>query len=215
MSALDALLDALASPHAPTTVRSRDEARDVHIADSLAGLEWVRGPRVADLGAGAGLPGLVLAAERPDWRVTLVESVARKARFIAETAAAMGLENVEVAAARAEEWRAGLGACDSVTARALAPLPVLCEYAAPLLLEGGRLVCWKGAVGDDEARDGRYAAEQLGLSAPRVVPVTPFPGSRNRTLWVFEKLAATPAGYPRRAGRAAKRPLSAPTLRQD
>jgi 16S rRNA (guanine527-N7)-methyltransferase len=209
VSAIDALLDALADPHAPTTVHSRDQARNVHVADSLAGLPYVNGPRVADLGAGAGLPGLVLADADPSLQVTLVESSGRKADFIRATAERMGLTNVDVVTARAEEWPEGIGEFDTVTARALALLPVLCEYAAPLLRPGGRLVCWKGAVDEAEARDGRHAAAVLGLSEPEVVPVTPFRGSRSRTLWLFDKVTETPVGYPRRPGIATKRPLSA------
>jgi 16S rRNA (guanine527-N7)-methyltransferase len=78
-----------------------------------------------------------------------------------------------------------------------------------LLVDGGRAVFWKGAVDEDEARDGRYAAEKLGLAEPRVVAVEPFAGSERRTLWIFEKVAETPARFPRRPGMATKRPLSA------
>ena len=207
---IERLLDALADSHAPTTVHARDEARRVHVDDSLAGLEveGVRGARViADLGSGAGLPGLVLAAALPEAHVFLVESVRRKAEWIAATAAACGLANAEAVWTRAEAWTDGRDRCDVVTARALAALPVLCEYAAPLLRPGGTLVCWKGAVDDDEAADGRAAAALLGFSEPEVVAVTPYPGSRSRTLWVFRRVGALPAGFPRREGMAAKRPL--------
>jgi 16S rRNA (guanine527-N7)-methyltransferase len=208
---IERLLDALEDEHAPTTVHAREEARRVHVADSMAGLEVpeVREARlIADLGAGAGLPGLVLAAALPSARVVLVESVRRKAEWIAATAAACGVDNAEAVWARAESWGDGRGACDVVTARALAALPVLCEYAAPLLRPGGTLVCWKGAVEPDEAADGAAAAAHLGLSDPEVLPVTPFPGSRNRTLWVFRRVGPLPAGFPRREGMAAKRPLT-------
>jgi len=96
-----------------------------------------------------------------------------------------------------------------VTARALAALPVLCEYAAPLLAEGGSLVAWKGAVGDDEAADGLAAAAELGLEAVGVRAVTPYAGARDHTLHVFRKVAPTPPRFPRRPGIATKRPLSA------
>ena len=211
-AALERLLDALEDPQAPTTVHARDEARRVHIADSLAGLDVdaIRDARlIVDLGAGAGLPGLVLAAALPHARVVLVESVRRKAEWIAATAAAAGIANAEAVWSRAESWADGRGACDVVTARALAPLPVLCEYAAPLLRDGGTLVCWKGAVEAAEEADGRSAAGRLGLSAPEVRPVTPYPGSRNRTLWLFRREGPLPPGFPRREGMAAKRPLRA------
>ena len=180
----------------------------VHVEDSLVALPWLPEGRVADLGSGAGIPGLVLAASRPDSRFTLVESARRKCAFIRDTADAMGLENVSVLHARAEEAR---GEFDAVCARALAALPVLCEYAAPLLVEGGTAIFWKGAVAAAEEGDGRAAASVLGLSPPEVVPVTPFPGSERRTLWVFKKVAETPSRFPRRPGMASKRPLSAPS----
>jgi 16S rRNA (guanine527-N7)-methyltransferase len=203
--ALERLLDALERPEAPTTVHERDEARKVHIADSLVAVDALSDAgTICDLGSGAGIPGLVLAAALPSARVTLVESVGRKCEFIRATAAAMTVE-VEVLHARAEEVR---GTWDAVTARALAAMPVLCEYAAPLLRLGGRLVCWKGAVSESEEADGRAAAEVLGLGEPVVMPVKPFAESVSRTLWVFEKVAPTPPGFPRRPGMAAKRPLN-------
>jgi 16S rRNA (guanine527-N7)-methyltransferase len=168
--------------------------------------------RLADLGAGAGVPGLVLAAALPGCRVFLVESVRRKAEWIAATAARCGLTNAEAVWARAEAWEGARGACDAVTARALAALPVLCEYAAPLLRSGGALVCWKGAVSPGEEADGRAAAAYLGLSAPEVLPVQPYPGSERRALWVFRRVGELPAGVPRRPGMATKRPLSAARL---
>jgi len=96
-----------------------------------------------------------------------------------------------------------------VTARALGALPVVCEYAAPLLREGGVLVAWKGAVEAAEEADGLAAAALLGLERDAVLAVEPYPGSERRTLHVFRKIAPTPDRYPRRPGMAAKRPLRA------
>jgi 16S rRNA (guanine527-N7)-methyltransferase len=213
---LEVLLDLLAAPEAPTSVHDPRNAVRVHIADSLAGLEVQEvcdASVIADLGAGAGLPGFVLAAVLPRARVTLVESVGRKCEFLRASAGAMRLENVEVVWGRAEEWHAGRGRCDVVCARALASLPVLCEYAAPLLRDDGVLVAWKGAVDDDEVADVAAAAAHLGLAVEAVRPVVPFRGSERRTLHVVRKIAPTPPGYPRRAGMATKRPLSAKKLR--
>jgi 16S rRNA (guanine527-N7)-methyltransferase len=213
---LDTLLELLADPGAPTSVHDPGQGVRVHVADSLAGLEVaeVRSARlVADLGAGGGLPGLVLATALPDARVHLVESVGRKCDFLRSTAAAMQLDNVEVVCARAEEWPDGVGRCDVVCARALAALGVLAEYAAPLLADGGVLVAWKGAIDADEAADAEAAAAHLGLAAEPVRSVVPFPGSERRTLHVLRKIAPTPPGFPRRAGMATKRPLSAKKLR--
>jgi len=213
---LDALLAALADPAAPTSVHDPARARDIHIADSLAGLEVpeVRAARrLADLGAGAGLPGLVLAVALPQAQVDLVESAGRKTAVVDRLIQAGDVSNARSITTRAEEL--GEAWFDAVTARALAALPVLCEYAAPLLREGGVLVAWKGAVGAEEEADGVAAAEILGLAREAVVPVEPYPGSERRTLHVFRKVAPTPAGYPRRPGMAAKRPLTAGSRRTD
>jgi 16S rRNA (guanine527-N7)-methyltransferase len=210
-AALAALLETLADdPTAPTTVVDPGLAVDVHIADSLVALELdaLRAARVlADLGAGAGLPGLPLAVALPETRVVLVESVGRKAAFIERCLEAMGLRNAEVVAARAEQWEAGLGVCDAVTARALAPLDALVEYAAPLLREGGVLVAWKGRRDPDEERDGAAASARLGMEIEEIRPVAPFPAARARHLVVVRKIAPTPPGFPRRPGMARKRPL--------
>jgi 16S rRNA (guanine527-N7)-methyltransferase len=208
---LAALVELLASdPHAPTAVRDPAEAVDVHIADSLAGLEVPRlaaAPRIADLGSGAGFPGLPLAIALPDARVTLVESATRKADFLRAAVQAAGAVNAEVAHARAEEWEAGRGRCDIVVARALDSLAVLAEYAAPLLTLGGALVAWKGRRDPDEESQGAAAAAQLGLRTAEIVPVQPYSASRDRHLVVMVKDSPTPSRFPRTPGRARKRPL--------
>lgn len=219
VSQLSALLDALAADlHAPTTIREPGRAVATHIADSLVALELpaVRAARaIADLGAGAGFPGLPLAIALPDADVALVESVARKCAFIRAAADAAGLTNVAVVAERAEGWRAGIGTRDLVTARALAPLAVVAEYAAPLLREGGVLAAWKGRRDPQEERDAAAAAEELGLEIAEIRPVQPYPGAEHRHLHVLRKVAPTPDRFPRRPGMARKRPLGAknrPTL---
>ncbi len=199
-SGLAELAAALAEPTAPTALH---DGR-AHIDDALSGLVAVGVPAsIADLGSGNGIPGLVLADALPDTRVVCVEAARKKADWIAATAARMGLENVAAVWSRAEEWD---GRVEVVVARALAALPVLCEYAAPLLLEGGRAVFWKGAVDASEAADGRFAAGVLGLASPEVIPV---PGSQRRSLWVFAREGPCPDRFPRRAGMAVKRPLVA------
>jgi len=210
---LSVLLDTLRDdPHAPTTVREPAQAVDVHLADSLVALQLpeVRSAtRIADLGAGAGFPGLPLAVALPAAEVVLVESIARKCAFIRAAADAAGLSNVEVVADRAESWSAGRGTRDLVTARALAPLAVLAEYAAPLLREGGALVAWKGRRDAQEERDAAAAAGLLGLAVDRVVPVHPYAGAEHRHLHLLRKVAPTPDRFPRRPGMARKRPLGA------
>jgi 16S rRNA (guanine527-N7)-methyltransferase len=210
---LKTILDCVAAePTSITTVRDPAQGVDVHVADSLAGLEvdaLRTAARIADLGSGGGFPGLALAAALPAAQVTLVESVGKKCDFLRRTADAAGLANVEVVNARAEGWPAGLGTQDIVTARALAPLNVLAEYAAPLLVQGGSLVAWKGHEDPSEAADGVAAASQLGLDPLPARSVQPFPGTDERHLYVYLKVLPTPDRYPRREGMARKRPLRA------
>jgi 16S rRNA (guanine527-N7)-methyltransferase len=199
-------------PTAPSTVREPAAAVEVHVRDALDGLrvpEVRAAAAIADLGAGAGFPGLVLAAALPAASVRLVESVGRKCAFLRRLVADVGLPNVEVVNARAEAWPEGLGAHDLITARALAPLSVVAEYAAPLLRPGGHLVAWKGRLDAAEEADGRAAARELGLGDPRRVPVPPRAGASEHALWVLRKESETPARYPRRPGMARKRPISA------
>jgi 16S rRNA (guanine527-N7)-methyltransferase len=208
---LTALLAALTDdPHAPTTLRDPKTAIRDHLADSLVALELpaVReAAAVADLGAGAGLPGLPLAIALPHATVALVESNGRKCAFVRQAAEACGLSNVRVVHARAEEWADGLGQCNLVTARALAPLAVVAEYAAPLLAVGGALVAWRGRRDPEDEAAALRAAEELGLEARAPLAVTPYPGALHRHLHLLVKTEQTPARFPRRAGMARKRPL--------
>jgi 16S rRNA (guanine527-N7)-methyltransferase len=166
---------------------------------------------IADLGAGAGFPGLVLAAKLPDVRVDLVESVSRKCEFIERAIAAMGLANAAVRCARAEELGAeggeGREAYDVVTARAVAPLAVLAELASPLLRGGGALVAWKGARDGEEEAAATRASARTAVMPERAVAVQPYPASRDRHIHILRKNGPTPNDLPRRPGMAAKRPF--------
>ena len=205
-----------AEPSAITSVRDPARGVDVHVADSLVALELpeIRAARrLADLGAGGGFPGLALAVALPDAHVALVESVGRKRAFLEAAVRALELENVEVVNARAEAWPAGLGAHEAITARALAPLPVLLEYAAPLLRPGGALVAWKTRLKCEEEIDAAAAANALGMSTPAATRVEPFAGAGERYLYFSSKVRSTPKQYPRRPGMARKRPLGVSTGR--
>jgi len=127
------------------------------------------GAVVDDLGSGAGLPGLVLAIQRPDLRVTLIEPLLRRATFLTETVTALGLQNVQVQRARAEELRTRRGSVDVVTARAVAPLGRLAGWALPLLRPGGALLALKGSGAAVEVAEQRDEVERYGASAIEVL----------------------------------------------
>lgn len=184
---------------------------DVHIADSLSGLSAPElastDGLIADIGSGCGVPAIPLAVALPAARVIAVEAIGRKCEFIEGASRSAGVTNVEVVKSRAEEWSEGFSACDVVTARALAPLPVLAEYAAPLLRVGGSLVAWKGTPDSSELDDAAAACEALGMDLIDSIEVNPWPTGGRRSLVRMRKAIDTPDRFPRRAGMAAKRPL--------
>jgi 16S rRNA (guanine527-N7)-methyltransferase len=210
--ALGELLRLLAEPRAPIAASTVGRARDVHIADSLSGLEIDQlrsADRIADLGSGAGLPGLVLAATLPDARLDLIESIERKCQYLREAIERMGLGNVAVVCERSEDWATGDGreAYDAVTARAVGRLATLAELASPLLRDGGVLVAWKGARDPDEEAELPRAANRVAMEPIEIRSVRPYPASRDRHIHLLRKNGPTPNGLPRRPGIAAKRPF--------
>ena len=145
-----ALLDRWNRAYNLTAIRDPRDMVAKHLLDSLAMQPFVRDVRMlADLGAGAGLPGIPLAIACPQLQVTLVESNGKKARFLREAVRTLGLTGVRVAESRIEAV-AEAGAYDAITARALATLPLLLALGGHLLKPGGRLLAMKGAVPDEE-----------------------------------------------------------------
>jgi 16S rRNA (guanine527-N7)-methyltransferase len=215
--AMRAVLALLAADRtAPSAVRDPPDAWRVHVADSLSALEveaLLEARRIADVGAGAGFPGLALAAAVPEARVTLIESIGRKCVFIGRAIEAAGIANASVVCERAEAWaqspppHGGREAHDAVTARAVGRLSTVAELASPLLANGGVLVAWKGRRRPDEELELERAAERLAMEPVEVLRVGPYAGSRHRHLHVVRKRGATPEELPRRAGMAKKRPL--------
>ncbi len=199
-------------PRAPTTIREPLDIVDRHLADSLVALELDRlasSFAAVDLGSGAGFPGLPLALARPSASFVLLESNGRKCEFLRGAVRATAARNVEVVSARAEDWPGGRGRFDLATARAVGPLAVVIEYAAPLLKVGGALVAWRGRRDPDGERVAQRAAAIIGMEASELLEVTPFPGAQARHLHVISKVLETAPGFPRRPGVANKRPLGA------
>src|SRR4051812_24294963 len=179
-----------AEPSSITTVRDPAAGVDLHVADSLSALAVPalrEAATIADLGSGGGFPRLALAVARPAAAVTLVESAGRKCDFLRRAAQAVDAPNVAVVHGRAEDWLDGLGTQDVVTARALAPLNVLAEYAAPLLRDGGALVAWKGRPEPEEVRDGAAAAVAVGLEPAEELAVSDVPGGGLHTPLLYSK----------------------------
>ncbi len=214
-----------------TTVTDYETAQVRHFLDSLLPLvalrevgwlpggeraarppHWPPGRRLlcADIGSGAGFPGVPLKVVCPAWGMVLVESVGKKAQFLRHLVGVLALDDVRVEQARAEEvGRDPLHReqYDLVVARAVADLRVLAEYALPLLRRGGLLAAHKGSRAEQEVWEAEKALHILGGDVVRILSYE-LPGVvEPRRIVLVEKRSATPAPYPRRPGIPQKRPL--------
>ncbi|MCS6993222.1 MAG: 16S rRNA (guanine(527)-N(7))-methyltransferase RsmG [Anaerolineales bacterium] len=196
-----------------TAIRDVEGVRAKHFLDSMScALAWREQPprRLVDVGTGAGFPGIVLKIVYPALKLTLVESVGKKANFCGHIVQTLGLEGVEVLTARAEDvghQPAHREKYDWAVARAVANLPVLAEYLLPLVKVGGGMLAQKGESGPAEAQSAERALQLLGGRLRQLVPVE-LPGvAEERYLVIIDKPAATPPAYPRKAGLPAKKPL--------
>lgn len=195
-----------------TSIKNIEAGKILHIEDSLAALpELDAAPHgiVADLGSGAGFPGIPLALVSKRQTV-LVESNNKKASFLKEFISKNDLDSsIAVAAERSEELAlVQRNAFAVVTARAVAELPALLELGAPLLRQGGQFLAFKGRIDADELERGNKAAERLGL---RYVSLRSYVLSDNmscRCILVYEKFEEPATTLPRRPGMAVKRPLA-------
>lgn len=201
----------------PEQIEIRHYLDSLSLVPALAALEGIpaaallsRSLKVADVGAGAGLPGLALRIVWSRLRLCAMEATAKKVRFMEHIATQLGMNDVQLIHGRAEELalrEPHRAAYDLVVARAVAPLPTLVEYLLPLAKRGGRVVAYKGSAAHEEALAAEYAIRVLGGHLVRLVPVE-VPGlAETRVLIVIDKIAQTPEGYPRGRGLPRKEPL--------
>jgi len=209
--ALGKVLELLAEERASVSSVVDDRAWKVHVADSLTGLEvpeLTTATRIADVGAGAGFPGLALAAALPNAQIDLIESVGRKCDFMTRAIEAAGIQNAKVLNTRSEDWASTEGgeSYDIVTARAVGRLSTLAELASPLLKPNGVLIAWKGKRDPDEESQLENASADLAMRPEQILDVGAYAGSKHRHLHTIRKAGPTPASLPRRPGMAKKRP---------
>lgn len=194
-----------------TAITASDEIVTKHFVDSLALLGLIsvpEGASLADVGTGAGFPGMALLIARPDLRVALMDSVNKKLDFLRQLAATLDL-NPEIVHIRAEDagrdpkYREHF---DYVTARAVSQLNKLAEYCVPLVIPGGTFAPLKAPLTDEEAETGKLAAGKLGC---RLLEIKRYqiPGGDNREVLIFEKRSHTPSNYPRPGAKISKTPL--------
>ena len=192
-----------------TAITTPEGIEDRHFADSLlfAAQPEVCG-RMVDVGTGAGFPGVVAKIYKPELQLALMEPTGKRMDFLKYVCAELGLTGVEFVRERAEEaarkqWRE---AFDLASARAVAALPVLCEYCLPLVKVGGRFIAMKGPDADNELDLAAAALRKLGGRAVDDRAFT-LPDGSARRLLVMEKISQTPPAYPRNGGKIAKKPL--------
>ena len=196
-----------------TAVRDIDGIRIKHFLDSLSCvpiLGNMNGKSLIDIGTGAGFPGIPLRIFYPELRLTLVDSVGKKADFCQIVVNTLHLKGVTVLKDRSEE----LGTSkehreqyDTATARAVAGLPVLCEYLLPLVKKGGIMLAMKGESGPEEADTARNAIQKLGGGEAKLTEVMLPEVEGKRWLIAIPKISPTPSGYPRRTGLPLKKPI--------
>ena len=196
-----------------TAIRDSESIRTKHFLDSLSCiLAWKTNPpnRLIDVGTGAGFPGIPLKIIYPNLKLTLVESVGKKAMFCQHMVQVLSLGNVDVVQSRAEEL--GQDArhrekYDWAVARAVANLNVLSEYLIPLVRVGGTMLAQKGESGPAEAQSAEGAMKLLGGKLKQLIPIHLRGVVEDRYLILVDKVAATPPKYPRKPGIPVKQPL--------
>jgi len=207
---LDLILEANKTTNL-TRITSRDEALVLHIEDSLVGLEEVsEAPEglYGDLGSGGGFPGVPLALATGRETV-LVDSVKKKMVIVQQAVNQLGLgRQITTCSDRIEDLALDRpGSFSVLTARALSRLVALLELSSPLLVKGGRLVCYKAQLSDDEMQEARAVEDLLGMRLVSQRETMLSDGETRRTIVVFEKVGKAKLKLPRRIGAAQKTPL--------
>ena len=182
-----------------------------HFIDSLTINKYIKeNSTLADVGTGAGFPGIPLKILRPDLKITLVDSLNKRINFLNEVINKLNLVNIETVHSRIEDFgkdKKYRESFDFVTARAVANLAVLSEYLLPIAKVGGQCVCMKGSSVEEELSNGKNAIKVLGGKIKNIDEFVLPDSDMSRNVIIIDKIKNTPNKYPRKAGIPVKEPL--------
>lgn len=191
-----------------TAIVEKEEVIEKHFFDSLLLLKYIKNcEKLADIGSGAGFPGMVIAIAREDIQVTLIEPTGKRCAFLETIKKELSVNNVEIINQRAEEYISiNREIYDVVTARAVANLQVLAELCIPFVKVNGQFISMKGSQGEEEAKLAEHAFMELGASKP-VIKNCVLPDEAKRVFVIGNKIKETPKKYPRAYAKIKKKPL--------
>ena len=192
-----------------TAIEGEADTARLHFLDcaALLTVQELKGLSVIDVGSGAGFPGLPLKIAQEDMRLTLLDSLEKRVRFLSETCALLGFEDVACIHARAEDAKELHGQFDAAVSRAVARLNLLAELCLPFVKVGGVFLAMKGPGAAEELAQAAHAIEVLGGGEAEILPYT-VPGTEQaHNVGRIRKVKETPAKYPRRWAKIQKQPL--------
>ena len=194
-----------------TAITDPEEIILKHFIDSITILKDIEdGSKVVDVGTGAGFPGIPLSIMNPTLKITLVDSLNKRLIFLQEVVNKLGLKNIEIVHARAEEFgqnKKYRETFDIATSRAVANLATLSEYLIPLVKVGGKVISMKAAEAQEEINEAKKAIEVLGGKIEKIDEFNLPQSDIGRTVVTIKKEKQTPGKYPRKPGTPSKEPI--------
>lgn len=196
-----------------TAITEKDEVIDKHFIDSISlnkAVDTTKPLKILDLGTGAGFPGIPLKIAYPNLKITLLDSLNKRIKFLQEVIEELGLQEIEGIHGRAEDFAKQQGyreQYDLCVSRAVANLATLSEYCLPYVKEGGCFISYKSGAVEEEVNQSKKAITELGGRIKEVIAFTLPKTDIERTFVVIEKVKKTPKKYPRKAGLPSKEPI--------
>lgn len=192
-----------------TNITEKSEVYEKHFLDSTQAIgEITDNAKIVDIGAGAGFPSVPLAILKPDCSFTLIDSLNKRINFLNELKNRLNLQNIQCFHSRCEDFaEKNREVFDFCIARAVAPLPTLLEYMAPLVKLNGKIIAYKGSNYEEEMKNSSNAMEKLGLKLEKIKNYTLPKCEQTRYLLIFTKINKTPKTYPRKNNKPRTSPL--------